>query len=292
VRAAAASVLTQTTGDLEVIVVDDGSTDGAANALEGIADRRLRIIRQANAGVSAARNAGVAAAAADWIAFLDADDVWSAAHLETLLSAREGVIACFSNICLASRGGAPLIDRAEKPQRIGDYFAFALRTGGYPATASSIMVAKSALIAIGGFPAGRALGEDVDTWCRLACHGPFFYTAACTAFYDDTSSSGQAAHQLRPPEPHPFPERLPCMERAGLVPPELVAGARRYANFLTLEYARQLLDRGRHAEAREVILRQSRPTLDPGRYARRLARTFAVGRALYGIAAKDLRRAG
>jgi glycosyltransferase involved in cell wall biosynthesis len=295
VRMAVASALAQSVGAIEVIVVDDGSTDGGASELADCGDPRLRIVRKANGGVSSARNAGVAAAGAEWIAFLDADDVWSAGHLETLLAARGEAVACFSNTALASRKGASLIPVAEPRQTVRDYFAFARRTGGYPATASSILVEKAALLAVGGFPVGLPLGEDVDTWCRLACHGVFQYTGACTAFYDDALADGQAAHQARPPEPHPFPARLPMMVAAGLVPPVLVRSARRYANFLTLEYARQLLDRGRHAEARDVLLRDCDPLADPARYARRLARTFAFGRALHGMNRKGgvfLRRAG
>jgi glycosyltransferase involved in cell wall biosynthesis len=292
VRAAVTSALVQSIRDLEVIVIDDGSSDSGADRLSGLGDPRLRVIRQENAGVSAARNAGVAAAGASWIAFLDADDVWAGGHLATLLAGREGVVACFSNIALASRNGKALIGRHEPAQRIDDYFRFARRNGGYPVTSSSILVEKAALLAVGGFPVGRPLGEDVDTWCRLACHGPFYYSGACTAFYDDAPNGGQAAHQARPPEPHLFPARLPFMEAEGLVPRQLVAGARRYANFLTLEYARQLIDRGLHGEARKVLLEECHVLRDPARYVRRLARTFAAGRALYGLDRAGLRRAG
>jgi hypothetical protein len=292
VRSAVASALAQSIRELEVIVVDDGSTDGGAATLADVGDERLQVVSQENAGVSAARNAGVAAARAEWIAFLDADDMWAVGHLETLLAARQDVVACFSNVALASRKGAGLIREQEPAQRIPDYFEFARRTGGYPATASSILVEKAAFLAVGGFPVGRGLGEDVDTWCRLACHGPFRYSGACTAFYDDASDDGQAAHHARPPEPHPFPARLPSMEADGLVAQQLIPSARRYANFLRLEYARQLIDRGHHAEARSVLLQQCHVLKDPARYLRRLARTFAVGRAVHAFDRSVLRRAG
>jgi glycosyltransferase involved in cell wall biosynthesis len=289
VRRSVESVLAQTITDCEVIVVDDGSTDGSLQMLDMIGDLRLQIIRQANAGVSSARNHGVAATRADWVAFLDADDVWSAGHLETLLAVRRGAVACFSNIGLASRAGKTLINPKTEAQRISDYFAFALRHGGYPVSASSILVEKQSLLAIGGFPVGRALGEDVDTWCRLACSGAFHYTGFSTAFYDDAPDGGPSAHQKRPPEPHPFPERLSAMEAAGLIPEELRRSASRYANFLRLEYARQLIDRGEHLAARKVILSGCRPGADPARYLRRLARTYPVGRALYRMATSSMR---
>jgi glycosyltransferase involved in cell wall biosynthesis len=80
------SVLDQTRRDLELIVVDDGSTDGTAALADGIAadDPRARVIRQPNAGTVAARNAGIDAAAGRLLSFLDDDDLWLPAYLETV----------------------------------------------------------------------------------------------------------------------------------------------------------------------------------------------------------------
>jgi glycosyltransferase involved in cell wall biosynthesis len=71
---AIASVLAQTEASWELIVIDDGSTDGSADIVRRFADPRIRLITQANAGVSAARNAGLAASVGEFVAFLDADD--------------------------------------------------------------------------------------------------------------------------------------------------------------------------------------------------------------------------
>lgn len=83
------SVLAQTLQDFEVIVVDDGSTDGGAGRVMGFGDPRNRLIRQENRGVSAARYRGIEAARAELVAFLDADDEWMPRHLEALLRLRE-----------------------------------------------------------------------------------------------------------------------------------------------------------------------------------------------------------
>ncbi len=84
-----ASIAAQDCTDFEAIIVDDGSTDGGDAVAEAFPDPRFRLIRQANAGPGAARNTGIAAARADFIAFLDADDVWSPDYLSAAITGLE-----------------------------------------------------------------------------------------------------------------------------------------------------------------------------------------------------------
>ena len=84
VAATLTAALAQSFADFELIVVDDGSADRSMAIVRGFDDPRIRILVQANAGPGRARNAGIAAARHDWIAFLDADDLWLPDHLDEL----------------------------------------------------------------------------------------------------------------------------------------------------------------------------------------------------------------
>src|ERR1017187_6172907 len=84
VASAVNSALAQTRTDLEVIVVDDGSSDRTAAVVGQITDHRVQLLRQANAGPSAARNVGISATRGDYVAFLDSDDLWLPRYLELM----------------------------------------------------------------------------------------------------------------------------------------------------------------------------------------------------------------
>jgi glycosyltransferase involved in cell wall biosynthesis len=107
VRRALDSISAQTFNDFELIVVDDGSTDGSGEEVARHPDPRFRVVHQANAGPGAARNRGIAEAAGDLIAFLDADDEWLPEYLQRAVTAMEAHpdIAAFTQSYLIDPGG-------------------------------------------------------------------------------------------------------------------------------------------------------------------------------------------
>ncbi len=139
----------QTFGDYEVLVVGEGAGEVAALA----ADPRVRALRDGESGSFAARNRGVTAARAEWVAFLDAGDAWREDHLAELVAATRfgDAVAVFGNPVLGE-GGRPLLPMSVPSGRVSDPFDFALRIGTVPFRASAALVERAAAIDAGLFP--------------------------------------------------------------------------------------------------------------------------------------------
>jgi GT2 family glycosyltransferase len=174
---AIASALAQTHADLEVIVVDDGSTDATPEVCERFAsDARLRTIRTENLGVAAARNRGIAEASGDYLCFLDADDRYhptKAAAQAALLDADCTVAFVYCDIVEIDEAGAAL-ERGysvgcERPVLSGDITTSLLRGGYFPPHA--VMVRRQALDTVGRFDTALGGHADLDMWLRLATAG-------------------------------------------------------------------------------------------------------------------------
>lgn len=208
VEATLRSVLAQTYPHFEVVVVDDGSTDGSVARVEAVHDSRIRLVRQANAGVSAARNRGIAEARYDLLAFLDADDVWLPDYLATQLALVQRYPACSVFACnyafrdATGRESPTVIRRLPFTGTDGlltNYFEVAACSHP-PICSISIVVRKTAIRAVGGFPAGIAHGEDLLTWARLAVHCQIAYTKAVCAVYVLKAAHGDGSRPVNIPQ--------------------------------------------------------------------------------------------
>jgi glycosyltransferase involved in cell wall biosynthesis len=174
------SVVSQTWANLDCIVVDDGSADATAAHVEALADSRIRLIRQPNAGVSAARNNGFSASDGDYVMFLDGDDALHPTAIERLiarLSAQPDAVASFGTFLKILPGGGPYPGQKPLAQHLypdGDILAAMLR-GNFLANGGHVLIRRSAAEAVGGFDARLRLSEDWEYWCRLALQGHFAF---------------------------------------------------------------------------------------------------------------------
>ena len=248
------SVAAQTLRAFEVIVVDDGSTDGGGDVVDGRGTMSLRLVRQENCGAGAARNRGIAEASGDWVAFLDADDEWQPSFLERTVAAaaHDDVDAVFANVTDA-RTGRPLL------QTIGggplpDYFSFLLSNRGLGMTSMGTLARRSALLAAGGFREDVSVGEDQDAFARLAWNGGVSYVPEPLAVYHaDVPEGSTARSRLHPPV---FPATVTSfreLNAAGRVPRALAFASQRLMDRLLLDYAAGLINTGHRIEARRVL---------------------------------------
>jgi len=260
VEAAVRSVLAQTLPALEVIVIDDGSTDGGPERIEALASDRVRVVRQRNAGVSAARNRGIALARGDWVAFLDADDWQHPALLANLARAHQAcphadvVAAGFRCIedgrCnliepwpLAADGAVEVIEDLRRRWMVDIPFF----TGSVAVRAQRLHGMQPC------FPTGECWGEDLDLWFRLADESPVALVRMQLAAYRTAVAGSLSAGARR--ELAPFLERM----RRRALDGTLAARHRRSALWFVAQQeitlARDLLAEGHRREALRCLWR-------------------------------------
>lgn len=213
-------VLAQSVAPHEIVVVDDGSADStAAVVTQWAADHpaiALRLLRQANGGISSARNTAIGAAGGDWLALLDADDVWETSHLALLCDA----LAAAPDALAAYGAGRLLVDGMVQPRLYDDFWDQPARKLGHPVAGtgflrldraiigrllkgnfikpSSILMRRDAAVRAGLFDPALRASEDRDFLIRLVLDGDIVYVPQPLTRYrwhDDNLTAGKHARR-------------------------------------------------------------------------------------------------
>ncbi|MBI3350404.1 MAG: glycosyltransferase [Burkholderiales bacterium] len=188
------SALAQTGVTIELIVVDDGSSDDTVKRVQAYGDR-VRLIEQPNQGSAVARNRGVAAANAEFIAFLDADDYWHPQKLAKQWAlVRDGASLVYSRFSLWEPGGTgdfPAADayladcqeqgRVSKPIRNGWLYIDLLLD--CEVWTSTVLARKDLIQKVGGFDVSLRKGQDYDLWLKLANEAEWHGVSESLALY-------------------------------------------------------------------------------------------------------------
>ncbi|MEC4813844.1 MAG: glycosyltransferase family 2 protein [Scytonema sp. PMC 1069.18] len=168
------SVLQQTFTDFEVLIVNDGSSDNIVEWVGAIKDQRVKLLTQPNQGVSVARNTGISNSEGEYIAFLDADDLWESTKLDKQVRSLEahpsvGLVytwTAFIDEC-GKLTGVSIVSHAE-----GNVWE-QIVVRDMVSTGSSPMIRRVCFDTVGVFDSNIKIGEDRDMWSRIAAHYPF-----------------------------------------------------------------------------------------------------------------------
>ncbi len=260
VENAVRSVLAQTCPDLELIVVDDGSTDEGAAQVQAIGDPRVRLVSQRNAGVSVARNRGIELARGEWVTLLDADDHYHPRFLEWVQFARQQhpavdvIGSTYVNVPNLPEAWPPVLgeEDTEPPlELISDLPARWMR--GSALNASSVAIRTSRLRTMQPcFPPGESFGEDLDLWFRLAEQSDVVLIQRPLAAYrcEVAGSLSAKAPVFRFP---PFVQRLEARVRSGKTTAAKRDSSLRMIGQFRVTGAREALALGERAQAAKML---------------------------------------
>jgi len=247
------SVLAQTYPHVEIIVVDDGSTDETAQVLASFAGR-MRLVQQANAGVSAARNHGFALAQGEYLTFLDADDLFLPEKLArdvALLEADAVVGVAYCSWLYVAEDGKQVLGEL-RPQKFG-HLLEDLLLRRFHCVPGAATIRRTALERVGLFDVNCPAAADTDLWVRLAYAG---YTFACIdePLFLYRSVSGSMSRQLAQQERDEFARLNAFFARPDLRTEVRDLKSQAYA-ILTYEFATKYFHQGDVIKGRDYLQR-------------------------------------
>ncbi|WGD35138.1 glycosyltransferase family 2 protein [Olleya sp. YS] len=184
------SVLNQTFQDFEIIIIDDGSTDDSVEIIETIVDHRITLIKQPNQGASIARNNAIKASKSQYIATLDADDIWENNHLQALkacIESIENAVLYCTNYKIKRLGGlitpaAFNFDYQDHCLIIQDFFK--ANTINFIPTSSSVAFKKEDFLKLNGYNTNLRTGQDIDLWIKFGLLGKVAFNPKITMTYN------------------------------------------------------------------------------------------------------------
>ena len=259
------SVLAQSERDFEIVVVNDASTDGGAESVGRYSDRRIRLIHRdaPGPGGHAARNAGIKAASAPLIAFLDADDNYNPEFLAVILGLEKKYeeAGAFGTSFEIVRGNRKTVSRTSSLRGAGtpdvlvrDYFRDAL--SGFVICSSATAIRREIFDVVGMFPEGVPLGGDLEMWMRVGARYPIAVSRYVGAVYHKDAVNRTDTGRIQGREYELVSTGLRLLSSGGL-DMNRRRNLREHVSMYQLKTAAQLVLLGQRRRARKILL-QSR----------------------------------
>ncbi len=254
------SVFSQTNTDWELIIVNDGSKDNTKEVLKKYENHeKIRVVHQENAGVSVARNNGFSVSKGEYIAFLDADDVWHENHLEVMGNLIEkypaaGLYGTFTRTELVN---GEVLDKAtffegkEEDIFLEDFFsAYHKDKSAKMFTVITTCILRDAFLKAGGFPVGCKIGEDLELSLVVAAYYPVVLSKKGTATYKKENSNATKENSFDPE--WGFFERVKELYEDETISPDKRENLKNIMEWFSMRRVRHYLIEGERKKARRV----------------------------------------